>query len=589
MTRRPAPPEPDRDRAAFPGSRPLPVHRWGRARCRCGARPLTTVDHTAPEVSAVAPLARTVLSALRDAPEGVCLYYPKGRRGFTALSNADAAARSLSTAAALARAGIRPGHRVAVLTRDPVELGTCVLTLTGMGAVPVLVDGSLPLPMMRRCLAAAAPDALLAEPLAHVAARLLGWGGGTVRHRVVAGPPAWPGRTLDRLRRAVPPWQVMTDSRDDAPAMVVFTSGATGPPRGVLYRHGTVRAQVQALPRSLDLAGRTVVAAFVPAAVLGPLLGATTVIPRLDLTRPTRVRARALADAVNRTGADTLLGSPALLDRLARHCVRTLTPLPTLRDVFSFGASLPYAVLDRLRVCLTAAATVHSVYGATEALPVSTIDHRELLPLRSATARGHGVCLGRPVPGVTVRVLPLDPLSPERDTEGLPCGVAGELAVAGANVSPAYLDPADTRAAKAYGAYGGVVHRMGDVGSLDAQGRVWFYGRLAHRLRTAEGDVFTERVEPALDALPGVRRTALVGVGAATAQRPVVIVEPEPGAPRAARAMVRRAIQEALEGLERPVTGAVPVLFHRSLPVDHRHGAKIDRARLARWAAARLT
>ncbi|GHG61938.1 AMP-binding protein [Streptomyces griseocarneus] len=534
----------------------------------------------------MASLVTDVLGEFARHPEQVCLRYPVSGGEFGALTRAEAAALSLSTAAALDRAGIRPGHRVAVLTRDPVELAVGVVTLIGTGAVPVLVDGSLPLAVMRRCLAAAAPDAVLGEPLADLAGRLTGWGGRGVRRRLAVGAPVvWPGPSLDRLRRRVTPRRELTDPPDDATALIVFTSGATGPPKGVVHRHTALRAVARAFTEGLPPARELSVAAFAPAAFLGPLLGTTMVVPRLDLRRPARVRAHALAEAVLRTGAGTLWGSPALVDRLARHCHRTGTALPTLRHILSFGATLPYPVLDRVRGCLPDV-TVHSVYGATEALPVSAIDHHELLALRPATVGGHGVCLGRPLPGVEVRVLPPDhPAGP--GAPGLRCGAVGELAVTGEYVSSGYLDPAATRAAKERGAHGEVVHRTGDAGHLDEQGRIWFHGRLAHRVPTTDGELFTERVEPVLEEVPGVRRVALVGVASSGDRRPVVVVECERSGP--GRAEVRRGVRKALADGAGGASADLPVLFHRSLPVDHRHGAKIDRARLARWAAPRVS
>src|SRR5207248_5829933 len=102
---------------------------------------------------------------------------------------------------------------------------------------------------------------------------------------------------------------------------------------------------------------------------------------------------------------------------------------------------------------LRADAEVLSVYGATECLPVSAVTTRELAALRAA---GHGAvsgtCVGRPVPGVEVRVLGAD------DT-----GV-GEIAVVGRNVSPAYhARPRDTAHAKV-ATDRGLLHRTGDLG-----------------------------------------------------------------------------------------------------------------------------
>ncbi|MGD3112068.1 AMP-binding protein [Streptomyces sp. YGL11-2] len=328
---------------------------------------------------------------------------------------------------------------------------------------------------------------------------------------------------------------------------------------------------------------------------LGPLLDATRHIPRTGRIRSGHLRARRSAHTVNRTGADVLMGSPALLDHLARHCIRTLTPLPSLSHVLSVGVYLPYETLDRLRVCLPAATTVYSVYCAAGSIPVSAIDHRQLLALRPATDRGQGVCLGRPVPGTTVRLLPPEVSSTEPDAAALSSASVGELAVTGPCFRYCSLDPVTTTpSVKSFEAADEAVHRTGHAGRLDDQGRIWFYGRLDRQLRTPQGPLLVGRVEPALNAVPGVHRAVLVGVGPAAAQRPVVVVEPERRTSRADRTELCRGIQRALEDLDLPIAGAgaapaVPVLFHRLPPIDHGHPSATVHARLSTWAATRLT
>ena len=128
---------------------------------------------------------------------------------------------------------------------------------------------------------------------------------------------------------------------------------------------------------------------------------------------------------------------------------------------------------------------------------------------------------------------------------------------------------------------------MGDLGYFDAEGRLWFCGRKSHRVETADGPLYTEQVEPVFNVHTEVRRTALVGVGAQGAQRPVLCVELNAGIGGGERA---RIAQELLAtGARHPHTARIDtVLFHPGFPVDIRHNAKIGRERLAAWAASRV-
>jgi acyl-CoA synthetase (AMP-forming)/AMP-acid ligase II len=254
--------------------------------------------------------------------------------------------------------------------------------------------------------------------------------------------------------------------------------------------------------------------------------------------------------------------------------------LGTVESVLVAGAPLPLPTLQRMRACLPAGARVLSVYGATECLPVAAIEGRGLAAGHTASP-GTGTCLGLPVPGAEVRVIGVTdgPIGRWSDDLPVPPGVVGEIVVASPAVSDPYLDDPEATALARIHDGDRVWHRMGDLGHLDEQGRLWFAGRKSERVRTRDGDLCTDHVESLLAGLPGVRRTALVGVGPVGAQRPVLVVEREPGA---RRARVRAAVLEAAG------TDLRAVLFHRGFPVDARHNSKIRRGVLAAWAARRL-
>jgi acyl-CoA synthetase (AMP-forming)/AMP-acid ligase II len=199
--------------------------------------------------------------------------------------------------------------------------------------------------------------------------------------------------------------------------------------------------------------------------------------------------------------------------------------------------------------------------------------------------------VGRPLAGIELRIIKItdDPISVWTDDLVVPDGEIGEIVVAGDVVTKEYFGlPAATAGSKI--AYGGRIwHRIGDVGYRDDQGRIWFCGRKAHRVVTAGGTLYSVCCESIFNEHPDVARSALVGVGTSGCKRPVIVVEPKAG-----RFPSKSRVEEFLKrlrelGRAHDHTKAIEeFLFHKSLPVDVRHNAKINREELAMWAAGRL-
>ncbi|MFH1417583.1 MAG: fatty acid CoA ligase family protein [Planctomycetota bacterium] len=488
--------------------------------------------------------------------------------------------------------GIERGTRTILMVRPSLEFFSLTFALYKIGAVPVLIDPGMGKSNMVECLASVEAEAFIGIPPAHMLRLLHPQAFKSIRVSITVGRRwLWGGLRLSDVRDD--PWKPysMAPTREDEPAAIIFTTGSTGPPKGVLFQHGVFDAQVRILrdhfkiePGEIDLPTFPLFALFAPA------LGMTAVIPDMDPTQPATVDPLKIIDAIRDHRATNMFGSPALLDRVGRYGEEHGVKLPSLKRVISAGAPVPPKTLARFHTMLGDDAKIHTPYGATEALPVSSIASPEILDeTRQESERGGGTCVGQPVPGVDVRIIRIteEAIETWSDDLVLPTGEIGEIVVKGPVVTREYCTDAEaTRLAKIH-AGDAVWHRMGDVGRFDDRGRLWFCGRKAHRVVTADGTMFSVPCEAVFNQHPRVFRSALVGIGPTKRRQPVVCVELEPGETDLNENELTRELLEL--GRQHEHTRAISVfLIHPSFPVDIRHNAKIAREKLAVWAAEAL-
>ncbi len=546
-------------------------------------------------------------------PDRPAIHFP---RGGTAVTFRQLHEHTDALAAGLNAVGVGRGTRVALMVPPSPDFFALTFALLKAAAVPVLIDPGMGVKNLGVCLGEAEPEAFVGVPKAHLARRLLGWGRRTVRTTVNVGNWRFfctrSSRELPLIPKAAAGYVPPNVDVEDA-AAILFTSGSTGVAKGAVYTHGIFAAQVEMLKAEYGIApGEVDLCTFPLFALFGPALGMTCVIPDMNFSRPAWIDPRRVAPDIARFGVTNFFGSPAVLKAFgvwglqgwkkprpapaadADGVHRSGPPrFPTLKRVISAGAPATAVDLERFARLIPPGVEVFTPYGATEALPVANVGSREILrETRALTDRGHGICIGRPVAGMTVRVIRISDEAIAEWDESLcvPPGEVGEIVVRGPVVTRRYHNrDAATQLAKITDpTTGDVLHRMGDVGYFDDRGRLWFCGRKSHRVVTPEGTLFTDMVEPIFNALTyAVSRTALVGVGVPGTQYPVLCFEPGAWAKMGREAVaVLRAEAEKFAHTRRIDTF---LQYDRlSFPVDVRHNSKIFREKLAAWAAQKL-
>ncbi|MCY2960707.1 MAG: fatty acid CoA ligase family protein [Planctomycetota bacterium] len=534
----------------------------------------------------------------RAHPELAAVVAPHGSSGWRTTSYAELDARAAAIAAGLQAEGLTRGDRVALLVRPGLDLIAVTFALFRLGAVPVVVDPGMGARALVRCLARTRPKAFLAIPLAHALRRLHARELASVSIDVVVGPRWFPGsRTLHQIesrgRGVCPPVDVSSDD----PAAILFTSGSTGPAKGVLYHHGAFAAQIDALRGLCSIApGAVDLACFPLFALFDAAFGATCVVPRLDPSRPGRCDPAAIANALLEHRCTYTFGSPAIWSRVVPYAAAAGMRFPDLRGAWIAGAPVAPRLVAAFRALLPPDGDVHTPYGATECLPLTSIAGAELELVRSRIEGGGGSCVGRAVPGAEVALARVEDGAIAAWPGALERGELGEICARGPVVTRSYFDDEHATAlAKIPDDRGDTWHRTGDVGWIDDEDRLWIVGRKAHRIETSRGTHDPVPVENVCDLHPRVRRTALVGMGKRGSQDPVLVVEMSDG--RVPRGPDGVLITRELEALRLDRLGAVgpnhppriaATLFHRGFPVDVRHNAKIRREDLAAWAAEEL-
>lgn len=608
-----------------------------------------TVAAQQPPLNATVNVATRLTEMAATMPQGIAVAQQFGRSGsrwkYRSVTFAHLDADSSTIAAGLLDFGIEPGMRIALLVRPGINFVSLVFALLKAGIVQILIDPGMGSRSMVRCLADAQPHGFIAIPPGQLIRILSRRRLANAKLNVTVGRRwFWGGPTLEDIRRrgarilgaeisdlkfqisngkpsdANPKSQISNSKSQiansqseisnlkseisnlkfqiartaaDTPAAIAFTSGSTGPAKGVYYRHGNFDRQVVEIRDFYGIQpGEVDVPCFPLFGLFNAAMGVTSVVPTMNPSRPAKVDPRNIVAAVNDWQATQAFGSPAIWNVVGRYCEQHKVRLPSLRRVLSAGAPVPDHVLRRMTACIHPEGEMHTPYGATEALPVASNSARQVLGETLAqTQQGAGVCVGRRFGGIEWRVIRIsdDPIQTTADMQELPRGEVGEIIVRGAVVTTEYYGKAAaTGAAKIQDADGnGFWHRMGDVGRLDEQDRFWFWGRMSQRVTTSAGPMFTIPCEAIFNQHPKIYRSALVGIGPRGQQTPAIVAEPLPGQMPRDKEASDRLIAELRElGKSKPHTAGIKtILLYKSLPVDVRHNVKINREQLARWAA----
>jgi acyl-CoA synthetase (AMP-forming)/AMP-acid ligase II len=523
------------------------------------------------------------------------------RTAWAGLSFAELDERCDAIAHGLAARGLVPGDRVALFVRPGFDLVAITFALFKLGAVPVLVDPGMGQRALVSCVARTKPRAFIGVPAAQVLRALHRRELASIEISVTVGPRWFAGATTlsDIVRGSYGRFEARAVRPDDE-AAVLFTSGSTGPAKGVVYTHANFAAQVRVLRELYGLRpGEIDLSCFPLFALFSVALEMTAVFPVMDPSHPGRCDPERIAEAILEHGATNTFGSPAIWRRVVPWCIERGVRFPTLERALIAGASVPLDLVEGFHGVLAGEADVHTPYGATECLPVSSIHGRALCAdLRARSESGAGTCVGRAAPGIEIALIAIqdEPIREWSDARVVRAGdrarEIGEICVRGEVVTREYKF--DERATALSKIRDGETlwHRMGDVGYFDDEGLLWFCGRKAHRIETGRATVLPVPAENVFNLHPRVRHSALIGIGPRGRERPALVVEPE------AKAMPKNALERStftreLEDLARergraPEHMALPdidtVLYRRTFPMDVRHNAKIQREKLKAWA-----
>ncbi|WP_372880643.1 olefin beta-lactone synthetase [Psychromonas sp.] len=504
--------------------------------------------------------------------------------------------RSDQIAHALNQFGLRQGDKAILMVKPSIAFFTLTFALFKAGIVPVLIDPGMGIKNLKQCIAQVQPSVFIGIPKAHLARRLLGWGKNTLKHTIcVGGVNIFGATSLNKIIgscRAQQPYSMVKLGADQM-AAILFTSGSTGAPKGVVYSHRMFEAQIQALKDDYNIVhGERDLATFPLFSLFGPALGMASIVPEMDASKPITANPNYIFAAIEKYQCSNLFANPALIELLGKSGQQQGITLSSLQRVISAGAPATLPSIARFSALLNQGVEILTSYGATESLPVSKIASSDLLKTEQKTDLGGGICIGSPVKGINIAIINIteNPITSWSDDLSLAANEIGEIVVKGPQVSQSYYQQEDATAAAKIADGSLLRHRMGDLGYLDNAGRLWMCGRKAHRVQSNHLEYnkcyYSIPCERIFNTHPAIKRSALVALNRDGKTQPLLCIELHNKSAINADSLF--AELRGLAGNNQQTLGINLFLIHKHFPMDIRHNAKIYREKLAIWADKQL-
>jgi len=456
-------------------------------------------------------------------------------------------------ASLLTRRGLKSGERVIIMIPMSPDLYIVLLAIIRCGAVAVFVDPWIPIRQIAAFSAFASPSGFIGIPKSHLL-RLLSPVLARVCISASTGPVflGIPAQFSLHDMNSQPADMEPAPVTLEDPALITFTSGSSGIPKGANRTHGFLKAQHEAICHELDYQDDDIDMPMFPVFALRNLAaGITSVIPEMDFKKVAEVNPSTLNRQISETGVTLVTASPPFIDQLAK-----LEHPPTLRKILTGGAPVTAKQLNRWHTAFPSTG-IDIIYGSTEAEPVAHISSHE----RLAAENAEGFCCGRPTSLLKTSIIKIlnRAISPEElETLTLPQGETGELLVAGCHVGRDYFNnPEAVQKNKIITPDGICWHRMGDTGYFDSNGRFFLTGRVHSTIIRDGTTLHAQLVEDtvAKQVPEAIRVAALEQNG-----KLVLIIQGEPR--------------------EADIDADLIIYTRTPLPVDPRHNSKIDYAEL---------
>lgn len=495
---------------------------------------------------------------------------------------------------ALYNYSIIAGTRTLVMIPAGTDFFILLFSLLRIGAVPVMIDPNMGIKEMLSVLSDLEPEAFIGTPKAHLLRIVFPYAFKTVKIKFTTGSVLLPGtrrlKDLVKDNSGQPPLH-LSDPNDMA--AIFFTSGSTGPAKGVIYTSGMLQNQIEITKSQFNVGtDETDLCTFPLLGLFAICHGNSSVLADMDMLHPAKLNPKKIIKNIQDFSCTQMFGSPMILNKLAGYGSRKGIKLTSLRNIISAGAPVHRNVLESFGRMVSENAVIHTPYGATEALPVTDITASDLLRIYSAEPEnGTLICIGIPVEPLDVKIIEITDkqIASWDNARLMPVNEVGEIVVKGPWVSTVYFkrNEANTLSKVPDLLTHETWHRMGDLGKMDTYGRLWFYGRKSQRVITSEDTLFTIPCEAAFNQHPLVARSALVGIPSHKPglKRPVICIQLKPGL-HPTKKLVRELRELGSSGLI--TKGISDILFKSGFPVDPRHNAKIFREKLALWAAKKL-